>query len=122
MVQPRRNAAVPSVEDIRKETQRRLGRYPCLWQARATQEILRGEKDVICVSPTGSGKTLTFWMPLLFREDGIQIVVTPLNILGTQNKAELASYGISAIAVSAETASPRLFEVQLILSEYSDVF
>ncbi|ETW75969.1 hypothetical protein HETIRDRAFT_53821, partial [Heterobasidion irregulare TC 32-1] len=37
---------------------------------------------------TGSGKTLTFWMLLLFASR-IQIIVTPLNILGKQNKDDL---------------------------------
>jgi len=38
-------------------------------------------------------------MPLLFRADGIQIVVTPLNILGTQNEQELAKFGVRAIVI-----------------------
>ncbi|OCH92647.1 P-loop containing nucleoside triphosphate hydrolase protein, partial [Obba rivulosa] len=87
---------IPSLDEIRQKTQRAFGRLPCLWQAKVTRDILKGDKDVICVAPTGLGKTLTFWMPLLFRPDGIQIVVTPLNILGTQNQTELAAQGISA--------------------------
>ncbi|OSX62963.1 hypothetical protein POSPLADRAFT_1116620, partial [Postia placenta MAD-698-R-SB12] len=67
----------------------KLGRDPCKWQAKVVHAILKEEKDVVCVAPTGPGKTLTFWMPLLFHQDGIQIVVTPLNILGNQNKMEL---------------------------------
>ena len=43
------------------------------------------------------GKTLCFWLPLLFRPNGIQIVVTPLNLLGKQNAASLTKAGISAI-------------------------
>ncbi|OSX61702.1 hypothetical protein POSPLADRAFT_1143987 [Postia placenta MAD-698-R-SB12] len=81
--------SLPTIDAIRKKTFAKLGRDPCEWQAKVAREILRAEKDVICVAPTGAGKTLTFWMPLLFREDGIQIVVTPLNILGTQSVAEL---------------------------------
>ncbi|KIK98244.1 hypothetical protein PAXRUDRAFT_803920, partial [Paxillus rubicundulus Ve08.2h10] len=41
-----------------------------------------------------NGKTLTFWMPLLFRPDGVQIVVMPLNLLGKQNVASLGKAGI----------------------------
>ena len=40
------------------------------------------------------GKTLMFWMPLLFRPKGsIQIIVTPLNILGKQNIDQLQNAG-----------------------------
>ncbi|KAF9804519.1 hypothetical protein IEO21_09343 [Rhodonia placenta] len=81
--------SLPSIEDIRKKTFAKLGRDPCKWQAEVAREILKGKSDVVCVAPTGAGKTLTFWMPLLFRTDGIQIVVTPLNILGVQNQKEL---------------------------------
>ena len=40
--------------------------------------ILAG-KDVITIAPTGSRKSLTYWMPLLFIKYGITVVVTPLN-------------------------------------------
>lgn len=53
---------------------------------------------------------MMFWMPLLFQKDGIQIVVTPLNILGMQNDAKLTKLGISAVAVSAQTACPKLYK------------
>lgn len=101
----------PTLEEIRAKTLVALRRDPCLWQAKAVQQAVKGDKDVVCIAPTGAGKTLTFWMPLLFREDGIQIVVTPLNLLGTQNVKELASYGIRACDVRAETATPKLFQV-----------
>ena len=60
---------------------------------------------------TGSGKTLTFWMPLLFRLEGIQIIITPLNILGKQNVDALAALGVAGIALSAETATTENFKV-----------
>lgn len=41
----------------------------------------------------------------MFRSDGIQIIVTPLNLLGQQNVESLAKAGIRAIAISAETAT-----------------
>ena len=73
------------------------------------------------ISATGSGKTLTFWMPLLFRPQGIQIVVAPLNILGTQNVRNLQKSGISAIALSGETAMPENFKVRRICFMQSGV-
>lgn len=68
---------------------------------------------MVCIAPTGLGKTLTFWMPLLFRKDGIQIVVTPLNLLSTQHIVELHRYQIEACEVRADTESPQLFQVRL---------
>ncbi|KIK82260.1 hypothetical protein PAXRUDRAFT_75572, partial [Paxillus rubicundulus Ve08.2h10] len=76
---------------------------PCLWQLKVAKALLKGDKDVLCTAGTGMGKTLGFWMPLLFRPDGIQMVVTPLNLLGKQNATSLAKAGIRAITISSET-------------------
>ena len=63
------------------------------------------------------GKTLTFWMPLLFRPPGsIQIVVTPLNILGKQNVESLNKAGFKAIFISADMATAENFQVCQLLS------
>ncbi|CDO76692.1 hypothetical protein BN946_scf184975.g1 [Trametes cinnabarina] len=103
-------SSVPSIEDIRQKTAECLGRRPCIWQCRVAQAILERTRDVVCISGTGSGKTLTFWMPLLFRSGGIQVVITPLNILGTQTKVQLERLGISAIAIRGETATSENIE------------
>jgi superfamily II DNA helicase RecQ len=73
---------------------------------------LKNDKDVASISATGSGKTLTFWMPLLFMPDGIQIVVTTLNILGKQNVDTLVKVGINAVSVTADTATAATFQVK----------
>ncbi|KAH9833451.1 P-loop containing nucleoside triphosphate hydrolase protein [Rhodofomes roseus] len=101
---------VPTLEEVYAKTLAGLGRRPCRWQAESCRAALKGDKDIISIAPTGSGKTLTFWMPLLFREDGIQLVVTPLNLLGTQNVTELKQHGISACDVRADTATAKLFQ------------
>ncbi|KAM6488800.1 P-loop containing nucleoside triphosphate hydrolase protein, partial [Amanita muscaria] len=95
---------MPIVRRIRAKTLEDLGRRPCLWQVRVCDAILRGQ-DVISLAATGSGKMLTFWMPLLFRPRGIQIIVTPLNILGEQNMELLSKLGIEGIFISAKTAT-----------------
>ncbi|KAJ7308705.1 hypothetical protein DFH08DRAFT_623415, partial [Mycena albidolilacea] len=66
----------------------------CLWQIRVVRAILKCDRDIVSIATTGSGKTLTFWMPLLFVPDGIQIIVTPLNILSKQNVDSLTKVGI----------------------------
>src|SRR3984885_10148371 len=93
---------LPSFAEIRRRTQEVLGYRPCLWQIRVVEAILRHDKDIIAIAATGSGKTLTFWMPLLFKKDGIQVVITPLNILGKQNVESLKVMGIRGITVTAE--------------------
>ena len=97
--------------EIQKRTHEIFGVRPCLWQVKVATAILHGDKDVICMAGTGMGKTLTFWIPLLFRPGGIQIVVTPLNLLGKQNTTSLAKAGIRAIPIYSGTATPANFRV-----------
>ena len=76
---------LPSLSQILDQTQEVFGMRPCLWQIKVVEAILKCNGDVVSIAGTGMGKTLTFWMPLLFWPPGsIQIVVTPLNILGKQ--------------------------------------
>lgn len=86
-------------------------------------------KDVVGISATGSGKTLSFWIPLLMAleegHDKMTIVVTSLSLLGKQNVASLQQAGISAVAVSAHNASPEIFTVRLtdiLIEEYNSSF
>ncbi|KAF8983251.1 hypothetical protein BDQ17DRAFT_1261558, partial [Cyathus striatus] len=61
--------------------------------------------DVISIAGTGMGKMLTFWMPLLFCPTGsMQIIVTPLNILGKQNIKSLRKAGMKGIFIGKDTA------------------
>jgi ATP-dependent DNA helicase RecQ len=100
------------LSEIRDQVEHLFCHRPCLWQIRVVQALLKNDKDVASISATGSGKTLTFWMPLLFMPDGIQIVVTPLNILGKQNVDTLAKVGINAVSVTADTATAATFQVK----------
>ena len=69
-----------SLSDIRSLTQSTFHHYPCLWQAKTVEAILKRDRDVVIIAGTGMGKTLTFWMPLLFFPVGyIQVVITPLH-------------------------------------------
>ncbi len=62
---------------------------------------------MVCTAATGFGKTLTFFMPLLFSPDSVIIIVTALNILGEQNVRQLAEVGISGIAVLCKVRNAR---------------
>ncbi|KAJ7710454.1 P-loop containing nucleoside triphosphate hydrolase protein [Mycena rosella] len=99
-----------SFDQIRAAAIRHLGYQPCLWQIKVVEAILKRDGDVVCIPATGSGKTLTFWLPLLFRPNGIQLVISPLNILGQQNVAQLAAMKINGITITAETAIPKNFQ------------
>ena len=71
-------------------------------------------------APTGAGKTMSFWIPLLMAlEDGhdkMTVVVTPLNLLGKQNVKVLEEGGLTAIAVSKDNASRDTFNVSILKS------
>ncbi|KAF8587808.1 hypothetical protein K439DRAFT_1299193, partial [Ramaria rubella] len=62
-------------------------------------------RDLILIAPTGSGKTLPFWMPLLFNDGGITVVIMALNVLGAQNQRDLEAAGIQVTAVTAESTT-----------------
>ena len=109
--EPARPKKAPSHEEIRQRTLDQFGFVPCLWQIKVIEAILKHDHDIISIAATGSGKTLTFWMPLLFREGGIQIVISPLNLLGEQNVSDLAAKSIDAIAVTAKNANKQTFQV-----------
>ncbi|KIJ91191.1 hypothetical protein K443DRAFT_33111, partial [Laccaria amethystina LaAM-08-1] len=51
---------------IRDKVKECFGYCPCLWQIRMVQALLKNDNNVVSILPTGSGKSLTFWMPLLF--------------------------------------------------------
>lgn len=104
--------SITLIDDIRRKAFDVLGKRPCLWQANVCQVVLEGNRDVISIAGTGMGKTLTFWLPLLFRPAGVQIIVTPLNILSQQNVETLEKAGIQGIFLSADAArTPGTFQV-----------
>lgn len=101
---PQPSQPLPSIDDIKQHAITVLGTRPCKWQCEVALAILRCQ-DTICIAPTGAGKTLTFWLPLLLSTSNVVVVVTLLNILGVQNEEKLKKLGISAIAVDGENAT-----------------
>ncbi|KAI9434782.1 P-loop containing nucleoside triphosphate hydrolase protein [Lactarius indigo] len=87
---------------MRDAVKDRFGFFPCTWQLEAALTQLK-QMDLVTLAPTGSGKTLTFWMPLLFNRNGITIVITPLIVLGDKYVAELSAVSIPAINLASES-------------------
>ena len=54
-----------SNEGVQDQVEAVFGFRPCLWQIHVVRAILNGN-DVITIAPTGSGKSMTYWMPVLF--------------------------------------------------------
>lgn len=103
----------PSLKEMDEEVEAKLGfqYHACSFQLQSACLQLLG-KNVFTFAPTGAGKTLTFWILLLFNDGSIQFLVTPLNILGDKNTREIVElFGISVVNVTAVTATNALFEV-----------
>jgi superfamily II DNA helicase RecQ len=99
-----------SDEEAQRQVFEAFGICACLWQIRVVRAILNGE-DVITIAPTGSEKSLTYWMPLLYIKHGITVMVTPLKLLGGQFVEMLQDNSISAVSITASNATNELFEV-----------
>ncbi|TFK62853.1 P-loop containing nucleoside triphosphate hydrolase protein [Pluteus cervinus] len=83
---------------------------PCDFQVKSALAQLK-QTDTITISPTGSGKTLTFYIPLLFNGDQITIVISPLNILGAKNVIQLRDrYKIRAINLVASNKTDEAYK------------
>src|ERR1700690_1775334 len=105
---------LPSFSEITEKTIQVFCKCPCLFQIRLCHAQLQ-YKDIVSIAPTGSGKTLTFLMPLLFNGGKTTIVVTALNVLGDQFVQEGLAAGFSAISITAENNNDLTFAVSDIL-------
>jgi len=56
---------------------------------------------VIIIAKTGSVKSMTYWIPVLFIKYGISVIVTPLKLSGSQ------------FSIMAANATNELFEINL---------
>ncbi|KAG1839244.1 hypothetical protein F4604DRAFT_1940881 [Suillus subluteus] len=100
---------VLTFNNLKKLVETSFGFTPCTWQLDSAPSQLE-KKDVFTISPTGSGKTLTFWILMLCNDGGITIIVTPLNILGAKNESEVCAMGFNAVNLTAATATDKVFK------------
>src|ERR1700730_13629606 len=68
-------------------------------QREVIEDVLRG-KDVLCVMPTGAGKSLCYQLPAAISE-GLTIVVSPLISLMEDQVQQLRDEGIAAALLNS---------------------
>jgi ATP-dependent DNA helicase RecQ len=68
-------------------------------QAEVVDAQMRG-RDVLAVAPTGSGKSLSYWVPAILG-DGLTVVVSPLIALMKDQVDRLVSHGVRAAFINS---------------------
>ncbi|KXN89754.1 ATP-dependent DNA helicase Q-like 3 [Leucoagaricus sp. SymC.cos] len=100
--------------DVSRWTERevvyeRFNLRACLLQIEIARWIYAG-KNVVACAPTGFGKTLSFWIPMLMaKADGLKrqkiILISPLNVLAQQNVESLEKASFRVVLLIGETCS-----------------
>src|SRR5271166_2089592 len=67
------------------------------------QDVLNGS-DVVCVMPTGAGKSLCFQLPALLLQ-GLTVVVSPLISLMADQVRQLQALGIPVLLLNSSQSS-----------------
>lgn len=102
----------PNDDEIRAKMQAHFKKRPCDWQL----ELYRAQKNaknIISIARTGSGKTFTYFLPLIDSTDGVVIIVTALNVLGDQFEREALAAGFSAKSVNGKNDTNEVFKVSI---------
>jgi ATP-dependent DNA helicase RecQ len=68
-------------------------------QAEVVEAQMQG-RDVLAVAPTGSGKSLSYWVPAILG-DGLTVVVSPLIALMKDQVDRLVSHGVRAAFINS---------------------
>jgi ATP-dependent DNA helicase RecQ len=84
-------------------------------QREVIEDVLRG-RDVLCVMPTGAGKSLCYQLPASI-QDGLTIVVSPLISLMEDQVQQLRDEGIPAALLNSTLAPGERREVMRQLEE-----
>jgi superfamily II DNA helicase RecQ len=111
MSKPRRHTMPDNNAQVQREVEERTGMRPCIWQIEVVRMVLEGV-DVMTIAATGSGKSLCYWMALLYVKYGIVFLVTPLKLLGKQFVETLEKNKLRAVSMTAANATNELFEVR----------
>ena len=113
----RYNAAT-GVSDLQKHLQERFGLIDFRPAQREVIEDVLAGKDVLCVMPTGAGKSLCFQLPAAVSEK-LTIVVSPLISLMQDQVQQLRDEGIPAAMLNSALDSD---EQRNVLAELNNGF
>jgi len=64
-----------------------------------------GGRDVLCVAPTGAGKSISYWVPAVV-DDGLTLVVSPLIALMKDQVDRLTNRGVAATFINSSVDPP----------------
>src|SRR2546428_3911389 len=73
-------------------------------QAEVVEAMLAG-RDVLSVAPTGSGKSISYWVPALV-DGGLTMVVSPLIALMKDQVDRLVERGVAATFINSSVERP----------------
>src|SRR5712691_2251523 len=68
-------------------------------------EAMLGGRDVLSVAPTGSGKSISYWVPAVV-DDGLTMVVSPLIALMKDQVDRLTERGVAATFINSSVERP----------------
>lgn len=69
------------------------------YQRKVVQSLLN-DKDTLAIIPTGGGKTMCYWIPVIVTK-GVTMVITPLIALLNDQVSKLRNYGIPMCYVTS---------------------
>ncbi|KAJ6545289.1 P-loop containing nucleoside triphosphate hydrolase protein [Mycena capillaripes] len=72
------------------------------YQVQVSNLVLMRTGDAVVTAPTGSGKSLTWTLPLLARKEGTSLVITPYTSLGLDGESSNECDGITSTFIYSE--------------------
>ncbi|KAJ7256039.1 P-loop containing nucleoside triphosphate hydrolase protein, partial [Mycena rebaudengoi] len=81
------------------------------FQVQIANLVLMHHADAVVISSTGSGKSLTWTLPLLARKEGISLVITPFTSLGLDGELSNNCDGLSSLFIYHEQNTQEDFEL-----------
>jgi len=98
---PRHSVRLPEVIDRAERTLRDVFRLDAFRPGQAAVvEAMLGGRDVLSVAPTGSGKSISYWVPAVV-EGGLTMVVSPLIALMKDQVDRLTDCGVAATFINS---------------------
>jgi ATP-dependent DNA helicase RecQ len=112
LIRPRANISIQyeSMEDLRHHLQTLFGLDDFRRAQREVIEQIMSGRDVLCVMPTGAGKSLCYQLPAAIQK-GLTIVVSPLIALMEDQVQQLRDEGISAALLNSSLTGSMQREV-----------